>query len=134
MLCRSLTSCMLQRFITAQMVSGQTLTRRACIQLQASQHGICGRQNGTGTGFTLSTSVYLCQLLHQCSISICHQRLIEHNRLSHPTAKSRVVSVPMKRKLLDCVHASSRTACNIHGRVLPLKLILTCNAYNQPTS
>jgi len=43
---------MLQRFVTAQVVSDQVLTTRACILFHASQCGICGVQSGTGTGFT----------------------------------------------------------------------------------
>jgi hypothetical protein len=38
---------------------------------------ICGRQSGTGKGFSLSTSICLCQIsFHQCSIIIFIYRLL----------------------------------------------------------
>jgi hypothetical protein len=41
----------------AQAVSCQSLVTEAQIQLQASLCGICGRQSGAGTGFSLNVSV-----------------------------------------------------------------------------
>jgi len=41
----------------AQVVSYQLFTTTAWVQSQASPCGICGRQRGTGTHFSLNTSV-----------------------------------------------------------------------------
>jgi hypothetical protein len=47
----------------AQAVSRRPLTAEARIRSRASPCGICGGQNGTGTGFSPSTSVFPCQFL-----------------------------------------------------------------------
>jgi hypothetical protein len=41
-----------------QVVSRRTLTAETRVRSRVSPCGICGGQSGTGTGFSLSTSVY----------------------------------------------------------------------------
>jgi hypothetical protein len=45
----------------AQAVSRRPLTAEARVRSRIIQCGICGGQSGTGTGFSLSTSVFPCQ-------------------------------------------------------------------------
>jgi hypothetical protein len=48
-------------FTEGSTVSGQPLTAEARVQSQANPGGFCVGQNGTGTGFSPSTSVFPCQ-------------------------------------------------------------------------
>jgi hypothetical protein len=45
----------------AQAVSRRPLTAEARVRSLVGPCGICGRQSGTGTGLSLSTSVFPCQ-------------------------------------------------------------------------
>jgi hypothetical protein len=45
----------------AQAVSRRSLTAEARVRTRVNPCGICGGQNGTGTGFSPSSSVFLCQ-------------------------------------------------------------------------
>jgi hypothetical protein len=45
----------------AQAVSRRHLAAEARVRFRLSPCGICGGQNGTGTGFSPSTSVFPCQ-------------------------------------------------------------------------
>jgi hypothetical protein len=45
----------------ARAVSHRPLTAEARVRIRVSSCGICGGQNGTGTGFSPSFSVFLCQ-------------------------------------------------------------------------
>jgi hypothetical protein len=45
----------------AQAVSRRPLTAETRVRSRVGSCGICGGQSGTGTGFSLSTSVFLCQ-------------------------------------------------------------------------
>jgi hypothetical protein len=47
----------------AQAVSRWPLTAEARFRSRVSPCGICGRQSGTGTGFSPSTSIFPCQFL-----------------------------------------------------------------------
>jgi hypothetical protein len=42
----------------AQAVSRRPLTAEARVRTRVNPYGICGGQNGTGTGFSLSSSVF----------------------------------------------------------------------------
>jgi hypothetical protein len=60
----------------APAVSRRPLTAEARVRSRVSPCGICGGQSGTGTGFSLSTSVFPCQFhftgasLQGCTISL----------------------------------------------------------------
>ena len=58
-----------------QVVGCQSLTADAYVRSQASLCGICGGQNGTGTGFSLSTVVFPS---HYHSISTTYSHIL-HN-------------------------------------------------------
>jgi hypothetical protein len=45
----------------AQVVSRRSLTAEARVRTRVNIYGICGGQSGTGTGFSPSSSVSLCQ-------------------------------------------------------------------------
>jgi hypothetical protein len=45
----------------AEAVSYWPLTAEVRAESQATSHGICGGQSGTGTGFSLRTLVFFCQ-------------------------------------------------------------------------
>jgi hypothetical protein len=47
--------------VMAQAVSRRPLTVQARVRFRVSPCGICGGQSGTGTGFSPSTSVFLCK-------------------------------------------------------------------------
>lgn len=44
-----------------RVVAGQGEVRRNRLTFQRSRYGICGVQNGTGTGFSPGTSLFFCQ-------------------------------------------------------------------------
>jgi hypothetical protein len=44
-----------------QVVSRRPLTAEARVRARVNSCGICGGQSGTGTGFSPSSSVFLCQ-------------------------------------------------------------------------
>jgi hypothetical protein len=45
----------------AQVVSRRPLTVEARVRVRVNPCGICGGQSGTGTGFSLSSSVFPCE-------------------------------------------------------------------------
>jgi hypothetical protein len=47
----------------AQVVSCWPLTAEARVHARVNPCGICGGQSGTGTGFSLSSSVFPCQYI-----------------------------------------------------------------------
>jgi hypothetical protein len=62
---------MLGRFM-AQAVSRRPFTAEARICARVGPCVICGGQSGTGTGFSPSSSVYLCQ----CHSTVAVRRLV----------------------------------------------------------
>jgi len=66
-------------------VSCRLLTAEIWFQSLTSVHGICGGQSGTGTGFSLGTSVFSCQ---------CHSENAPYSFLCH---KSNIILA------VDCV-------------------------------
>jgi hypothetical protein len=61
-----------------QAVSHQPFGAQVWVQSQASPHEICGGQNGTCTGSSPSTSVFLSVLFHQCT-RLIHDVSKEHS-------------------------------------------------------
>jgi hypothetical protein len=53
----------------AQAVSRQPLTADARVRALVNPCGICGGKSGTGTGFSQSSSVFLCQYIIPPSLS-----------------------------------------------------------------
>jgi hypothetical protein len=53
----------------AHVVSSWPLTAEAQVRARVNPCGICGGQSGTGTGFSLSSSVFPCQYIIPPSLS-----------------------------------------------------------------
>ena len=63
----------------AQAVSRQPLTAETRFQPHFRPYGICGRQSGTGTGFSVRTSVFHCHYHFVNSThTFHHQRYIPY--------------------------------------------------------
>jgi hypothetical protein len=65
----------------AQAVSGRSLTAEARVQFRVSPCGICGGPNGTGAGFSPSTSTFLCQFYS--TGAPLHGKMKKTNHLHH---------------------------------------------------
>jgi hypothetical protein len=52
----------------AQVVSRRSLTAEAQVSARVNLCGVCGRQSGTGTGFSPSSSVFSCQ--HHSTVAL----------------------------------------------------------------
>jgi hypothetical protein len=55
--------------VMAHVASRRPLTAEARVRARVNPCGICGRQSGTGTGFSLSSSVFPCQYIIPPSLS-----------------------------------------------------------------
>jgi len=66
--------------VMAQVVGHQSFTTKTQFRTQASPCNICGERRGTGTGFSLNTSVFTCEY-H--SGNVAHTRPIKLSAMLH---------------------------------------------------
>jgi hypothetical protein len=111
----------------AQAVSRRPLTAEARFQSRVSPCGICGGQSGTGTGFSLSTSVFPCPF-HSTGAPLLgkmkknwhlHHRVVHNKPWGCGASVTSAAGALHKKKLENCY---SRHA-------LPVLLIFTKQLY-----
>jgi hypothetical protein len=83
-----------------QVVSRRPLTAEARVHARVNPCGICGGQSGTGTGFSLSSSIFPCQHIIPASLS----KLISSGEYAtvsrHPSLGTRPTPTFRKKNLL----------------------------------